>query len=87
MTDEQAPREFKPEHFQLIPAGTRQEACRGCQAPIYWAKNSKGKMHPFDCDVPGGTRPGNGLTDHGRGVTHFATCPNADRFRKRRGDG
>ena len=43
--------------------------CRSCHAPIRWARNEQsGRMSPFDLD----------------GKSHFATCPNADDFRKPR---
>jgi hypothetical protein len=42
--------------------------CRSCGAPIAWAKYSvDGKAAPFNPD----------------GTSHFATCPQADQWRKR----
>lgn len=67
--------------YLTVPAGTRAGTCRGCGAPIYWITMSTGRMHPVDCDgdahchVP--TRD-----QAGRGITHFATCPQAERFKK-----
>lgn len=40
--------------------------CRGCRATVYWFITPKGKRSPHDAD----------------GVSHFATCPRAQRFRK-----
>lgn len=71
-----------------VPAGTRQAQCGSCQAPIYWIETARGKRMPVDCDVDGGRRPftgvpGDGERD-GRGVSHFATCPNAEEHRRPR---
>jgi len=51
-----------------IPAGTQQSKCRSkdCGAIIYWIKTEGGKAMPVDPD----------------GTSHFATCPDAERFRK-----
>lgn len=77
-----------------IPAGSSPSVCRGptCGATIYWARSGFGPI-PVDCDVDGGQRPsetaqmdvfGDPVDVHGgRGVSHFATCPDADLFRKR----
>lgn len=40
--------------------------CRACRAEISFAPTSTGKLMPVDAD----------------GTSHFATCPQADRFRK-----
>lgn len=53
----------------LRPAGyeiVSLDACRGCGAAIAWARTPAGKYAPLD---PSGT-------------SHFATCPDADRFRR-----
>jgi hypothetical protein len=39
--------------------------CRGCREPISWARTPAGRTAPLDRD----------------GGSHFATCPEADRFR------
>jgi len=41
--------------------------CRGCGAPIAWAVTATYRSMPLDRD----------------GTSHFATCPDAERFRKR----
>jgi hypothetical protein len=51
-----------------IPTGTRPSTCRGCQATIYWLVTEKGKRMPVDPD----------------GTPHWATCPNAQEFRRRK---
>lgn len=68
-----------------------------CSATIYFAQNPKtGKNVPIDCDVPDGKRPGPavdpaqgdvfsgpaGEPQHGRGVSHYLTCADADFFAK-----
>jgi hypothetical protein len=62
-------------------------ACKACGAAIVWAVTSNGRRMPVDADpIPGpnvrlnadGTCDVFGLLHH----SHFATCPNADRFRK-----
>lgn len=68
-----------------VPAGTPVSQCRDatCQAPIYWTVLPKsGKRTPVDCrEEYGGVAPT--ALEHGRGVSHFATCPGAATFRKR----
>lgn len=39
--------------------------CRGCREPIAWSRTPAGRSAPLDRD----------------GTSHFATCPEADRFR------
>jgi hypothetical protein len=39
--------------------------CRGCHEQIAWARTSAGRSAPLDRD----------------GITHFATCSEAERFR------
>ena len=64
--------------------------CRSCGAPIEWAHTAKGSRMPLDIEssrdaniiVEGGiariVKPGEGVR-----TSHFATCPNADRHRRR----
>jgi len=42
--------------------------CRGCSRGISWARTPSGRTAPLDRD----------------GGSHFATCEDAERFRKRR---
>lgn len=42
------------------------DSCRGCRATIAWALTPAGKYAPLDPS----------------GISHFATCPQADRFRR-----
>jgi hypothetical protein len=71
---------------------------RTCRALIYWIEHPRtGKPHPVDCDVPGGEEPsrhsfsteqGNVFSGEfekahdGRGLSHFASCPDAKAFRR-----
>ncbi len=68
----------------VVPAGARKSLCRAstCKAMIWWVKTAKGKDMPVDCGVDGGIEPG-ALTD-GRGVSHWGTCADTERFRKPR---
>jgi hypothetical protein len=51
---------------------TNVTTCRSCGAQIYWSLTSKGKRAPFNVDAAGeATRE-----------SHFATCPNAEQWRK-----
>lgn len=51
-----------------IPPGAAVASCSGCGAAIVWVVTTKGKRMPVDGD----------------GTSHFATCPDAKRFRKPR---
>jgi hypothetical protein len=43
--------------------------CRGCQAPIWWVEHKNGKLVPYD----------------ETGINHFATCPQREQFRRKKG--
>jgi hypothetical protein len=55
--------------------------CRGCGESIDWVKTTNGKPMPVDTEYV------TVVTDKGEvvkgRVSHFATCAQADRFRKR----
>lgn len=71
------------------------DRCSSCKAPIFWALTAKGKRMPLDAQpdpqgivwLHGGVAhvgdqpPAMGATD--RYTSHFATCPNAGKWRKR----
>jgi hypothetical protein len=70
------------------------DRCRSCDAPIVWALTEKGARMPLDAEpTPAGSlvlvdgiarRPQIGEdVPYLQYVSHFATCPNADRHRKR----
>lgn len=55
--------------------------CRSCGRCIVWLVTDKGRRMPVD---PEGVKPGETVYEHGRHVSHFATCPQADQWRKKR---
>jgi hypothetical protein len=70
------------------------DRCRSCDAPIEWAITTKGQRIPLDPEPgPGGNLVlVDGVARHptlGEGVpylqytSHFATCPDAERFRRK----
>lgn len=61
-----------------VPAKTPTAQCRGCGAVIYWITTKNDRKMPVDCDVDEGHAP-DGRID-GRGVSHFTTCTEANRF-------
>lgn len=52
-----------------IPEGTAPSKCSGCGAKVYWTQ------HP---------RTGGKMILDPDGQSHFSSCPQADRFRKKR---
>ncbi len=60
-----------------------QVPCSSCGAAIVWFNTPKGKKMPVDASS---TRPNDAAhqLDLKRHVSHFSTCPNADRHRKAR---
>jgi hypothetical protein len=67
-----------------VPAGTIAGRCRSCESPIYWVKTALGRRMPVTIDE---TRPGHRMPTlalEGAGIAHFATCPNANDWRKPR---
>ena len=64
-----------------VPMGTPPRRCDGCSATIFWVTMPSGKRMPIDCNAPHGKPPTE--TESGTGVSHFATCPSAARFRRR----
>lgn len=65
-----------------VPMGTPPRRCDGCSATIFWVVTATGKRMPVDCNQPEGRAPTDASS--GTGISHFATCPNAASFRKRR---
>lgn len=78
-----------------VPAGTRAAQCSGenCKATIYWIVTPAGRKMPVDCDVDGGHDPSEKVDPlqqdafgmpheerDGRGVSHFQTCVDVERF-------
>lgn len=52
--------------------------CKSCNAEIIWLKTAAGKNMPVDAD----TYHGEEQFDREKHQSHFATCPDADKFRK-----
>lgn len=50
-----------------IPVGALERACASCKATIYWIVTDAKRRMPVNPD----------------GTSHFATCPNASKHRKR----
>lgn len=60
----------------------RTTECQSCQAEIIFLKTGKGKSIPVDAES---VTEGDELFEPRAGhVSHFATCPDADKFRKGR---
>lgn len=67
--------------FIPIPAGTPPTPCKSCRQLIYWAPHpSTGKNHPVSVADPESYAPDQ--DSDGKGITHFADCPNAASHRK-----
>jgi hypothetical protein len=66
--------------------GDRQATCRSCGAPIVWVVMESGKRNPIDADSIEQRVVLNGRRTRGAmratGISHFATCPNANQHRK-----
>ncbi len=69
-------------HWLTVPAGSHVGECRSgkCRARIFWIKTERGKDMPVDCGVAGGYEP-TALSD-GKGVSHWGTCADTERFRR-----
>ena len=58
-------------HVWRVPEGwtpSNSGPCRGCRQLVAWCVTLAGRKSPINAD----------------GSSHFATCPKADRFRKRK---
>ena len=56
--------------------------CRSCDAPIVWVKTQAGKNMPVD--ATSFDREDGLVFNPDKHISHFATCPNADKHRKPR---
>lgn len=63
-----------------VPTETDQAACKWCGAPVYWILTRNKKKMPVDCHAGIGCQTPTSERV-GRGVSHFATCPNVKRHR------
>lgn len=55
--------------------------CRSCRARIIFLETTTGKKIPVDADT---VEPEDEQFDNARHESHFATCPQADQFRRKR---
>lgn len=62
---------ISPAYVYEIPTGAPRALCRACGYPIVFIVTPKGKRMPVDAE---GDK---------RGQSHFATCSDPKRFRKR----
>ena len=60
---------------------SRSRACKSCSAQIIWLKTKNFKKMPVDYDSVDGMEL---MFEPGKHVSHFSTCPNANKHRKRR---
>jgi len=75
--DETMSDKFPSTLFALEQSGYRRECysrCKGCERPMEWWETPGGKRIPMDPMV----QPGDAA------VAHFATCPKAAEFRKKK---
>ena len=69
--------------YLVIKAGTQPSSCRSCRQRIFWILHPRtNRRHPVSVAVEGALPPGRD-TD-GRGISHFADCPNAEHHRSKR---
>lgn len=54
--------------------------CKSCGTLMVWFKTRAGKRMPVDAST---TEPTDAVLDTSRHIAHFATCPHADKHRKR----
>ena len=55
--------------------------CKSCRARIVWLKTVAGKNMPVDADT---VEPHDDVYEHGRHVSHFSTCEQANQHRRPR---
>lgn len=68
-----------PAVWEYHDAVMKVEHCRGCNAEIVWLKTAKGKAMPVDAST---VKEGDAQYEHGRHISHFATCKNAKQFKR-----
>lgn len=69
-----------PSPYRHHPFETK---CSGCDALIVWFRTKSGKRMPVNAETTKPTDAEHQL-DLKRHVSHFATCPERDKFRKAR---
>ncbi len=60
-----------------MPADIVPSRCRSCDAPIYWAETANHKLCPYNIARDEEGNPS-------VGTSHFATCPDANRWTRKR---
>jgi hypothetical protein len=55
--------------------------CRSCRARIIWLPTAGGKTAPVDADTVDAEDE---VFEPGKHISHFASCPQADQWRKTR---
>jgi hypothetical protein len=53
--------------------------CRSCGAEIVFLRTATGKLNPVNADT---VEAHDEIYEHGRHVSHFSTCANADAHRR-----
>jgi len=66
---------------QLAAHEARTALCRSCLKPIIWFKTATGKNMPVDAET---VEAYDEELDLSRHISHFATCPQRDKWRKPR---
>lgn len=64
----------------MTRVGEEPQHCRSCGHPIVWLGTRAGKAMPVDAET---VQPGDDRLDLTRHRSHFASCPQAARWRKR----
>jgi len=72
---------FEDVHDYTEEHERRIKRCSSCNTRIIWFRTVNGKSMPVDADS---VRPEDDELDLERHVSHFRTCPNADKHRKAR---
>ena len=60
----------------------RIKQCTSCKAEIVWLRTSAGNWMPVNAET---VTPADTLLDLPRHISHFATCPNSDKHRRKKG--
>ena len=55
--------------------------CSSCQAPIIFLATEAGNQMPVNAET---VEEHDTVYEHGRHISHFATCPNSKHYRKRK---
>ena len=55
--------------------------CGSCKAEIIWMRTTTGRPMPVNVES---ANEGDEVYEHGRHVSHFATCPDHEKWRKPR---